>query len=145
MKHSIRPTPILSREIRPFRPALPASSPPPRVKPKADEDSSDSSNVVGKTTNLVTTDLGNIVDSRDFLFMFLLIPLKIILCVVFLYHWTEFVRLHGCYVAKLVQTVQRRLKKTDLRVQAATETMNVLRTIKLALTQFCCRHLIKEI
>jgi ABC-type bacteriocin/lantibiotic exporter with double-glycine peptidase domain len=36
------------------------------------------------------------------------------------------------YVAKLVQTVQQqRLKKTDARVQVVTETMNVLRMIKL--------------
>ncbi|KAJ7814135.1 P-loop containing nucleoside triphosphate hydrolase protein [Mycena olivaceomarginata] len=109
----------------------------------ADEDSSDGSNLVGKITNLVTTDLGNIVDSRDFLFLFLLIPLEIILCVVFLYQvlgWSSFVGMGVMvllfplpgYVAKLVQTVQQqRLKKTDARVQAVTETMNVLRMIKL--------------
>ncbi|KAJ7919040.1 P-loop containing nucleoside triphosphate hydrolase protein [Mycena leptocephala] len=102
-----------------------------------------SENLVGKITNLVTTDLGNIVDSRDFLFLFLLIPLEIILCVIFLYMilgWSAFVGMGVMvllfplpgYVAKLVQTVQQqRLKKTDARVQVVTETMNVLRMIKL--------------
>ncbi|KAF8213492.1 hypothetical protein K438DRAFT_1956873 [Mycena galopus ATCC 62051] len=106
------------------------------------EDSGDAGNLVGKITNLVTTDLGNITDSRDFLFLFLLIPLEIALCVVFLYQvlgWSSFVGMGVMvllfplpgYVAKMVQTVQQqRLKKTDARVQAVTETMNVLRMIK---------------
>ncbi|KAJ6574743.1 P-loop containing nucleoside triphosphate hydrolase protein [Mycena capillaripes] len=106
-------------------------------------ESPDASNLVGKITNLVTTDLGNITDSRDFLFLFLLIPLEIILCVIFLYKvlgWSAFVGMGVMvllfplpgYVAKMVQTVQQqRLKKTDARVQAVTETMNVLRMIKL--------------
>ncbi|KAJ7275433.1 multidrug resistance-associated ABC transporter [Mycena haematopus] len=97
-------------------------------------ESGDASNLVGKITNLVTTDLGNITDSRDFLFLFLLIPLEIILCVVFLYQvlgWSSFVGMGVMvllfplpgYVAKMVQTVQQqRLKKTDARVQAVTET-----------------------
>ncbi|KAJ7169514.1 hypothetical protein C8R46DRAFT_1217207 [Mycena filopes] len=106
-------------------------------------EAANASNLVGKITNLVTTDLGNIVDSRDFLFILLLIPLEIILCVVFLYNvlgWSSFVGMGVMvllfplpgYVAKLVQTVQQqRLKRTDSRVQAVTETMNVLRMIKL--------------
>ncbi|KAJ7225905.1 P-loop containing nucleoside triphosphate hydrolase protein, partial [Mycena pura] len=104
---------------------------------------SNTDNLVGKITNLVTTDLVNITESRDFLFVLLLIPMEIIFCVIFLYlvlGWSAFVGmgimvllfpLPG-YVAKLVQTVQQqRLKKTDARVQAVTETMNVLRMIKL--------------
>ncbi|KAJ7102323.1 hypothetical protein B0H15DRAFT_943257 [Mycena belliarum] len=105
-------------------------------------DSPDARNLVGKITNLVTTDLENIVDSRDFLFIFLLIPLEISLCVVFLYAvlgWSAFIGMGVMvllfplpgYVAKLVQTVQQeRLKRTDSRVQTVTETMNVLRMIK---------------
>ncbi|KAJ7071475.1 hypothetical protein C8F01DRAFT_1317450 [Mycena amicta] len=94
-------------------------------------------------TNLVTTDLTNITESRDFLFVTLLIPLELTLCVVFLYNvlgWSAFVGMAVMillfpipgYVAKLIQTVQqRRLKTTDARVQVVTETMNVLRMIKL--------------
>ncbi|KAJ6604251.1 hypothetical protein DFH09DRAFT_1300496 [Mycena vulgaris] len=107
------------------------------------EDSADAKNLVGKITNLVTTDLENIVDSRDFLFILLLIPLEIVFCVIFLYQvlgWSSFVGMGVMvllfplpgYVAKLVQTVQQqRLKRTDARVQTVTETMNVLRMIKL--------------
>ncbi|KAJ7778321.1 hypothetical protein B0H16DRAFT_1711830 [Mycena metata] len=112
---------------------------------KAEEpaESPNASNLVGKITNLVTTDLGNIVDARNFLFMLLVIPLEMMLCVVFLYNvlgWSSFVGMGVMvalfplpgYVAKLVQTVQQqRLKRTDSRVQAVTETMNVLRMIKL--------------
>ncbi|KAJ7770817.1 hypothetical protein DFH07DRAFT_1057900 [Mycena maculata] len=106
-------------------------------------ESPNASNLVGKITNLVTTDLANIVDSRDFLFITLLIPMEIILCVIFLYQvlgWSAFVGMGVMvllfplpgYVAKLVQTVQQqRLKRTDSRVQVVTETMNVLRMIKL--------------
>ncbi|KAF7367211.1 ATP-binding cassette transporter [Mycena sanguinolenta] len=106
-------------------------------------ESGDANNLVGKITNLVTTDLGNITDSRDFLFIVLLIPLEVILCVIFLYKvlgWSSFVGMGAMvllfplpgYVAKMIQTVQQqRLKKTDARVQAVTETMNVLRMVKL--------------
>ncbi|KAF8213507.1 P-loop containing nucleoside triphosphate hydrolase protein [Mycena galopus ATCC 62051] len=91
----------------------------------------------------VTTDLGNITDGRDFLLLLLYIPLQIALCAVFLYKvlgWSSFVGMGVMvlmfplpgYVAKMVQTVQQqRLKKTDARVQEVTETMNVLRMIKL--------------
>ena len=48
--------------------------------------SSSASNLVGKINNLVTTDMGNIVDSRDFLFIALYIPLQVTLCMVFLYN-----------------------------------------------------------
>ena len=50
-------------------------------KKKADK----GSNLVGKITNLVSTDLNNIVDGRDFPMLFISLPLQIILCVIFLY------------------------------------------------------------
>ena len=43
------------------------------------------SNLVGKITNLVSTDLNNIVDGRDFPMLFVSLPLQIALCIVFLY------------------------------------------------------------
>ena len=43
------------------------------------------SNLVGKITNLVSTDLNNIVNGRDFPMLFTSLPLQIILCIVFLY------------------------------------------------------------
>ncbi|KIY70079.1 P-loop containing nucleoside triphosphate hydrolase protein [Cylindrobasidium torrendii FP15055 ss-10] len=108
---------------------------------KKDEDAD--TNIIGKITNLVTTDLENIVEARDFLFLVVYIPFQIALCIVFLYliiGWSAFIGL-ACIiallpapglVAKFTQTVQEgRLKKTDGRVQLVTEALNVLRMIKL--------------
>jgi len=50
-------------------------------KKKADK----GSNLVGKITNLVSTDLNNIVDGRDFPILFISLPLQIVLCIIFLY------------------------------------------------------------
>ncbi|KAF7290264.1 Multidrug resistance-associated ABC transporter protein [Mycena indigotica] len=41
--------------------------------------------MVGKINNLVTTDLGNITDSRDFIDLFLYIPLQLVIGIYFLY------------------------------------------------------------
>ncbi|KAK0208414.1 hypothetical protein DFS33DRAFT_1411920 [Desarmillaria ectypa] len=104
---------------------------------------SDTNNLVGKINNLVTTDLGNITDARDFLLIGVYVPVQIMLCICFLYivlGWSAFVGLAFIivmlpipgFVAKFTQTVQeQRLKKTDGRVQTVTETMNMLRMIKL--------------
>ena len=43
------------------------------------------SNLIGKITNLVSTDVNNIIDGRDFPMLFISLPLQIILCIVFLY------------------------------------------------------------
>lgn len=51
-----------------------------------DDGSSNAQNLVGKINNLVTTDLNNIVDARDFLYIVIWIPLQITLCIVFLYN-----------------------------------------------------------
>ncbi|KAG2023135.1 ATP-binding cassette transporter [Coprinopsis cinerea AmutBmut pab1-1] len=108
-----------------------------------DDGSSNAQNLVGKINNLVTTDLNNIVDARDFLYIVIWIPLQITLCIVFLYNvlgWSSFVGLAAMlllfpvpsYVAKLMQDVQTaRLKKTDARVEIVSEAMNVVRMIKL--------------
>ena len=53
-------------------------------------------NLVGKINNLVSTDLNNIVDGRDFLMIAVACPIQIILCIVFLY-----AILGWRYVAKL--------------------------------------------
>ncbi|KAI3622081.1 atp-binding cassette transporter [Moniliophthora roreri] len=107
------------------------------------EPTSDASNLVGKINNLVTTDLDNIVDARDFLWVLVYVPAQITLCMVFLYivlGWSALVGLAMMlitlpipgFIAKAVQTVQgKRMKRTDARVQSVTETMNVLRMIKL--------------
>lgn len=47
--------------------------------------SSSAENLVGKINNLVTTDMNNITEARDFLLVLIYIPLQIILCIIFLY------------------------------------------------------------
>ncbi|KAH7912982.1 hypothetical protein BJ138DRAFT_1225912, partial [Hygrophoropsis aurantiaca] len=113
---------------------------------KEDSDSqpkSSADNLVGKMNNLVTTDLTNIIEGRDFLFLVLYIPLQTALCIWFLYGILGGSALVGLvvmvllfpipgYVGKKIQTVQiKKMHKTDSRVQTVTETMNVLRMIKL--------------
>ncbi|RDX55372.1 hypothetical protein OH76DRAFT_1428233 [Lentinus brumalis] len=105
--------------------------------------STPSGNLIGRINNLVTTDLNNLVDGRDFLFLVLYAPLQVVLSVIFLYSilgWSAFVGMVAMallfpvpgYVASLIQTVQtEKMKKTDARVQNVTETMNVIRMIKL--------------
>ncbi|KAL4068375.1 hypothetical protein V8B97DRAFT_1975301 [Scleroderma yunnanense] len=100
-------------------------------------------NLVGKINNLVTTDLNSIVEGRDFLMIFPYAPLQIGLCIWFLYHilgWSAFAGLVVMVllipipgmVANKIQSVQIvKMEKTDARVQLVTETMNVLRMVKL--------------
>ncbi|KAF7319288.1 ATP-binding cassette transporter [Mycena chlorophos] len=89
------------------------------------------------------TDLTNITEGRDFLFVCLLIPLEAVISAIFLYQvlgWAAFVGMAtmvllfpvpGFVASKIRQVQQQRLKKTDARVQVVTETMNVLRMVKL--------------
>ncbi|KAF8966510.1 multidrug resistance-associated ABC transporter [Flammula alnicola] len=115
----------------------------PSAKPEKKGRAKSDSNLIGKINNLVSTDLSNIVDARDFLQLLIFVPLHIALCTTFLYQvlgWSAFVGLASMillfplpgYIAKLVQDVQRtRMKMTDARVQDVTEAVNVLRMIKL--------------
>ncbi|KAH9166805.1 hypothetical protein EDB89DRAFT_2245995 [Lactarius sanguifluus] len=134
---------------------------------ESDDEPGDSSNLVGKMNNLVSTDLENIVDGRDFLLLslsssllsdlfpagsssltktfslVLYFPLQVVICVWFLYSilgWSTFVGMVVMValfpipgtVAGKIQKIQRETaKRTDARVQAATETMGILRMIKL--------------
>ncbi|CAK5284005.1 unnamed protein product [Mycena citricolor] len=110
--------------------------------PAADKPKSGGS-LVGKINNLVTTDLDNIVDSRDLLNLFLSIPLQITLGIWFLHSllgWSVWVGVASIllmvplpgYMAKMVQSVQKeRLKRTDDRVTGVSEAVNSLRMVKL--------------
>ncbi|KAI9435350.1 hypothetical protein H4582DRAFT_2112394 [Lactarius indigo] len=94
----------------------------------------DSSNLVGKMNNLVSTDLDNLVEGRDFLLLVLYFPLQVVICIWFLYNilgWSAFsgmvvmVTLFPIpgIVAGKIQKVQKEAAK---RV-----TMGILRMIKL--------------
>ncbi|QRV86022.1 ABC transporter transmembrane region [Ceratobasidium sp. AG-Ba] len=112
-------------------------------KKKDEEKSAESSNLVGKINNLMSTDLGNITEGRDFLFVILFSPVQIIISVILLYQilgWSAVVGMAAMVlsfpipgkVAQLTNNVQvERMKKTDSRVQSITEFMNVVRMIKL--------------
>ncbi|KAG6827484.1 hypothetical protein H0H92_011587 [Tricholoma furcatifolium] len=101
------------------------------IKESQSDGNSDAVNLVGKINNLVTTDLGNITESRDFLLALIYIPLQVIIAFVGLASILLLFPIPG-YVAKRISDVQTsRLKATDARVQTVTETMNVLRMVKL--------------
>ncbi|KAH9166017.1 hypothetical protein EDB89DRAFT_2076263 [Lactarius sanguifluus] len=158
-------------EIRSEQSTIAASSVKGEQKEEAPGSDSDEaggpSNLVGKMNNLVSTDLENIVDGRDFLLpslspsllpylfpagsssltktfsLVLYIPLQMVICVWFLYSilgWSVFAGMAVMVtlfpipgtVAGKIQKIQRETaKRTDARVQAATETMGILRMIKL--------------
>ncbi|KAF7966730.1 hypothetical protein HWV62_37249 [Athelia sp. TMB] len=100
-------------------------------------------NLIGRINNLVSTDLGNITDARNWLWLILYIPLQVALCMTFLYRvlgWSSFVGIAMIiicfpmpgYVAKLMQSSQKKkMQTTDDRIQNVTETLGVLRMIKL--------------
>ncbi|KZV76922.1 P-loop containing nucleoside triphosphate hydrolase protein [Peniophora sp. CONT] len=121
-----------------------------RVRMKAETKSNEegqagkeADNIVGKITNLVTTDVDNIVDARDFLTLVLLTPLHIAFSIWMLYSllgWSSFVGVAVMLaflpipgaIAKNIQRVQREvMKHTDARVQVVTEMMNIIRSVKL--------------
>ncbi|KAI0085671.1 P-loop containing nucleoside triphosphate hydrolase protein [Irpex rosettiformis] len=109
----------------------------------ASSSESKSGHLVGKLNNLVTTDLNNLVDGRDLLFIVVFAPAQITVCMLFLSKtlgWSAFVGLAVIilmfpipgYIAKLIQETQvAKMKKSDARVQSVTEIMNVMRMIKL--------------
>ncbi|KAG8764714.1 hypothetical protein FRC12_007931 [Ceratobasidium sp. 428] len=103
----------------------------------------DNSNLVGKINNLMSTDLKNITEGVDFLYVILYAPLQVIISVVFLYQilgWSAIIGMAVMFasapipaiLARLVDSIQsERMRKTDARVQTVTESMNVIRMIKM--------------
>ncbi|KAH9041259.1 hypothetical protein EDB85DRAFT_1921835 [Lactarius pseudohatsudake] len=101
------------------------------------DEAGDSSNLVGKMNNLVSTDLENLVDGRDFLLLVLYFPLQIVVSVWFLYNilgWSAFVGMALMValfpipgtIAGKIQKVQKETVK-----RASTAAMGILRMIKL--------------
>ncbi|KAH9480844.1 ATP-binding cassette transporter abc4 [Psilocybe cubensis] len=113
----------------------PTAAPAPEAKKK--------DNLVGKINTLVTVDVDNIINAKDFLMIFLQVPLELILALAFLYivlGWSAFVGFASIvallpvpgYLAAKIQTIQKtKLDMTDARVETVTETVGVLRMIKL--------------
>ncbi|KAJ7491024.1 P-loop containing nucleoside triphosphate hydrolase protein [Mycena latifolia] len=100
-------------------------------------------NLVGKINNLATTDLQNIVAAGERLPKLVVYLLQSFLGVCFLYQvlgWAAFVGLGVTVavfplpdlIARRIRFVQQGLmQRTDARVQSVSETMNLLRMIKL--------------
>ncbi|THU95701.1 P-loop containing nucleoside triphosphate hydrolase protein, partial [Dendrothele bispora CBS 962.96] len=125
-------------------PTTPSPSPSGGAAPgEDDKKKSSAANLVGRMNNLVTSDLQSIVDARDFGMLVVYTPIQIVLCIIFLYQvlgWSSFLGLATIiilfplpgYLAKLVQRAQKaKMKKTDARIETVTETMNVLRMVKM--------------
>ena len=80
-------------------PAKSASLPAPAGAAKPEEGKGEHSapsgaNLAGRINNLISTDLENITDSRDFMFLLIYAPLQTALCIAFLYTvlgWSSFV------------------------------------------------------
>ncbi|EJD51854.1 hypothetical protein AURDEDRAFT_82731 [Auricularia subglabra TFB-10046 SS5] len=99
--------------------------------------------LIGRVNNLVTSDVSNITDARDILFLLLYCPLQVVICMSFLYAvlgWSAFAGLAAMivtfplpgWIASKVEVISKaRMKKTDARVQQVTEAVSLLRMIKL--------------
>ncbi|EJU03269.1 hypothetical protein DACRYDRAFT_106434 [Dacryopinax primogenitus] len=96
-----------------------------------------------KINNIFGTDIGNLIDGRDFLFMILDCPFEVILCIWFLWVILSWAAVVGMLfiiitlpipgmIASRIQDAQRKMmQKTDLRVQAITESLGIIRMIKM--------------
>jgi hypothetical protein len=115
---------------------LPASVSPVPATPvdkSAASSTSTPSNLVGRIHNFISTDLGNIGDGRDFLFVIWYCPLEVAICVWFLYSILGMASVLGMavlvisvplpsLVGAMVNRVQtERMKRTDVRVQWVSE------------------------
>jgi len=123
------------------KPKQKAAPPPASISPApatpADKSAAPStltpSNLVGRIHNFISTDLGNIGDGRDFLFVIWYCPLQVTICVWFLYSILGMASVLGLavlvisvplpsLVGAMVNRVQtERMKRTDARVQWVSE------------------------
>ncbi|KAF8319735.1 hypothetical protein DL93DRAFT_2124628 [Clavulina sp. PMI_390] len=122
------------------------STPPPAAPspaPAKPDDDDSGGNLAGRINNLISTDLENITDSRDFMFLVIYAPLQTVLCIWFLYEilgWSSFLGMGvmllslgaPVQIGKVTHGVQvKRMKATDARVQTVTEILGVVRMLKM--------------
>ncbi|KAF5330041.1 hypothetical protein D9611_010477 [Ephemerocybe angulata] len=108
-----------------------------KLKPKT------TASFIGKLNNLVTIDMKNIINARNLALLFWFTPFQVIGSSIFLYillGWSFFVGLAFMvvllpvpgYLSGVLQSMQKeKMKKTDNRTQTVTESVNVLRMIKM--------------
>jgi len=105
---------------------------------KEEKKTEQGSNLVGKITNLVSTDLNNIVDGRDFPMLFISLPFQIVLCIVFLYNVLGWSAIAGTvamvvlyplpgWIASKMQDVQKEKMKMVSRFLCSPHTIASLR------------------
>ncbi|EIW59890.1 multidrug resistance-associated ABC transporter [Trametes versicolor FP-101664 SS1] len=124
--------------------SLESESPVKEAEPVGVGEMRGSKHLVGRINNLVSSDLSNFENLGMFIaFIAIECPLQVVLCIVFLYQilgWSALVGFAAMiatvplpgYVTKHIQGAQRdKMKRTDARVQAVTEMMNVIRMVKL--------------
>ncbi|KAJ7590652.1 multidrug resistance-associated ABC transporter [Mycena floridula] len=99
-------------------------------------------NLVGRINNLATTDVSNITGVSEFWIVTLFFPLKLLLCMTFLYvilDWSALVGLAvmiiclpipGFISSRLQSIQQEKMRKTDARVEKVVEMMGILRMVK---------------
>ncbi|PPQ73485.1 hypothetical protein CVT26_010187 [Gymnopilus dilepis] len=118
--------------------------PPPVAAPTPSVvDAKKKDNLVGKINTLVSVDVDNILNAKDFLMVLVQVPLELALATIFLYQvlgWSAIIGFATIvillpapgFLAKRIQGIQgKKLERTDARVEAVTETIGVLRMIKL--------------
>ncbi|CCL98867.1 uncharacterized protein FIBRA_00874 [Fibroporia radiculosa] len=121
----------------------------PRTKQSSSERDKDdnggekSKNVAGRINNLITTDLAALALGQVALYLVVRIPLELALCVWFLYTILGVSAFAGMAViviafpvpgavaSKIRKVEAAKMQKTDARVQSVTESLGVIRMIKL--------------
>lgn len=115
-------------------------------KTKAKDREEKGSNLVGNILNLVSTDLNNVVDGRDFPMLLVALPLHAVFCIAFLYQvlgWSAIVGIMTMFalfplpgwIASKMQTVQKEKMKMVSRASPL-----ILRNF-VSLRYFCCRRM----
>ncbi|CCM03907.1 uncharacterized protein FIBRA_06058 [Fibroporia radiculosa] len=126
-----------------------ASAQGPPAKGKKDDKSDEGKeedmgkNAVGKVNNLITTDVGALMMGQGVFYFAVQIPLQIVLCVWFLYDILGVsafaglvviiatLPLPGVVANKSGSVQEEKMKKTDARVQSVTDSLGVIRMVKL--------------
>ncbi|OSD00621.1 P-loop containing nucleoside triphosphate hydrolase protein [Trametes coccinea BRFM310] len=103
-----------------------------------------SRHLIGRITNLMSSDLNSLENFGMFsTYIAVKSPLQIVLCIIFLYRilgWSALIGLATMLITlplpgSITQQIQgahrEKMRRTDSRVQTVTETMNVIRMIKL--------------
>ncbi|KAI0076666.1 multidrug resistance-associated ABC transporter [Panus rudis PR-1116 ss-1] len=116
----------------------------PTSKQEKDEKTPEKSkNLTGKINNLVTSDVDDLQAGQTLMNLVFFVPMQVGISVYYLYSLLGWSALVGCgtivvlaivpaYISKLMQSaIAQKMRKSDARVQSVTESMNVIRMVKL--------------